>query len=118
MAIPIEMLTRPADFATLQRDGSGRADRYLSVRLVRNGLGRTRFGFSTSRKLGTAVVRNRIRRRLRVIVRDATPRLERGWDILVVARPTCAEASHQELAGSIERLFARAGIVRNREGAS
>jgi len=118
MAIPIEMLTRPADFATLQRDGSGRADRYLSVRLVRNGLDRTRFGFSTSRKLGTAVVRNRVRRRLRVIVRGATPRLDHGWDVLVVARPTCAGASYQELAGSIERLFGRAGVLRNQDGTS
>lgn len=116
MAIPIEMLTRSADFATLQRDGSARADRFISIRIARNGLERTRFGFSTSRKLGTAVVRNRVRRRLRVIVRDATPRLQQGWDILVVARPTCAGASYQELAGSIDRLFGRAGLMRGADG--
>jgi ribonuclease P protein component len=118
MAIPIEMLTRAADFATLQRDGAGRSDRYVRVRLVRNGLDRTRFGFSTSRKIGTAVIRNRVRRRLRVIVRDATPRLEQGWDVLVVARPTCAGATYRELAGSIERLLGRAGIMRGENGAS
>jgi ribonuclease P protein component len=117
VAIPIEMLTRPADFATLQRAGSVRGDRHLTVRVVRNGLDCTRFGFSTSRKLGTAVVRNRARRRLRAIVRGATPRLERGWDVLVVARPPCARASYQELAGSIERLLGRAAVLRREDGA-
>jgi ribonuclease P protein component len=118
MAIPIEMLTRPADFATLQRDGSSRAGRHVSVRTARNGLERTRFGFSTGRKLGSAVVRNRVRRRLRVIVRGMALRLDGGWDVLVVARPSCAEASYQDLAGSVERLFGRTGILRNGEGAA
>ena len=89
----------------------------MSVRVVRNGLGRCRFAFSTGRKLGSAVVRNRVRRRLRSVVRSMAPRLDEGWDVLVVARPPCIEASYQELAASVERLFRRAGILRNGEGA-
>ncbi len=112
MAIPLEMLRRPADFAALQQHGTSRAHPLVVVRTVRNGLERTRFAFSTSRRLGGAVIRNRVRRRLREIVRSLAGRVEPGWDVLIVARPGCAAASYAELRDVVARLFGRAGILR------
>jgi ribonuclease P protein component len=118
MAIQLVMLTRPADFDTVRREGASRGGRHLGVRVVRNGLADTRFGLSTGRKVGSAVIRNRVRRRLRAILRALGPRLDSGWDVLIVARPSSAEASYPDLAGSVERLLGRAGILRDGEGAS
>ncbi len=112
MAIPLEMLRRPADFAALQEHGTSRAHPLVVVRTMRNGLERTRFAFSTSRRLGGAVIRNRVRRRLREIVRSLASRVEPGWDVLIVARPGCAGASYAELRDVVARLFVRAGILR------
>ncbi len=111
MALPLEPLRRPGDFAALQRGGTSRAHPLLVLRAVRNGLDRTRVGYSTGRRLGTAVVRNRIRRRLRAIVRGLSSRIEAGWDVLIVARPAAVDASYEQLTAALERLLRRAGVL-------
>jgi ribonuclease P protein component len=106
------MLRAPVDFETLQRSGRSRAHPLVAVRFHHTGRAATRFGLSTGRKLGGAVVRNRVRRRVRAILRSLAARTEPGWDVLVVCRPAAAEAPHRELAAALEGLLARAGIVR------
>ncbi|HET7676477.1 MAG TPA: ribonuclease P protein component [Candidatus Limnocylindrales bacterium] len=106
-----EVLRARGDFEVLQRDGRTRGHPLLSVRSVRNGREGTRFGYSTARRIGTAVVRNRTRRRLREIARRLGPRLAPGWDVLVVARPAATEASATELAEVLERLLRQSGIL-------
>jgi ribonuclease P protein component len=83
----------------------------LSVRVRRNGLDHARFAFATGRKLGSAVVRNRIRRRLRTIVRALAPRFTEGWDVLVVVRQAGSSASQAQLAASLERTLSAAGAL-------
>jgi len=63
------MLSSPEDFAALQGQGSVRSNPCLSFESAGPDLEETRFGFSTGRKLGGAVVRNRVRRRLREALR-------------------------------------------------
>ena len=75
------------------------------VHFVANALDHDRFGISTGRRLGGAVVRNRVRRRIREIARGAPSASGRGWDILVVARPASVEASFDELRAALERLL-------------
>jgi ribonuclease P protein component len=111
MAIPLETLRRPADFAALQRNGTSRAHPFVVVRTARNGLERTRYAFSTGRRLGGAVVRNRVRRRLREIARSLLPRVAPGWDVLIVARVGAVAASYAQLHEVVARLFERAGIL-------
>jgi len=116
MAIPLETLRRPADFATLQQHGSSRAHPLVVVRVVRNGLERTRYAFSTGRHLGGAVVRNRVRRRLREIVRSLSGAVAPGWDVLIVARPACVSASYAGLREVVARLLGRLGVLTAEEG--
>jgi len=63
----------------------------------RNRAEENRLGYTVSTKLGHAVVRNRIRRRLREIVRLNAPRLKTGWDIVIVARTRSIEAPYSKL---------------------
>jgi ribonuclease P protein component len=81
----------------------------MVIRFVPNGRDYDRFGISTGRRIGGAVQRNRVRRRLREILRRSPNDTGFGWDILVVARPPAAAASFDELRTALERLL---GAVR------
>jgi ribonuclease P protein component len=65
---------------------------------------------STPRTLGGAVQRNRVRRRLRELVRARMGRIGPGWDLLIIARPTAGEATHAELGDALDALLARTDI--------
>ncbi len=71
-----------------------------------------RTGIVTSRRIGSAVVRNRVRRRLREIVRHARPRLRDGIWLVVVAKPNAAKATFAMLRDEWAQLARRGGILR------
>ena len=70
-----------------------------------------RIGIAASRKVGGAVVRNRIRRRLKAIARDLAPHLPAGTDILISVRPDAAAASSDELRASLLACLRRAKLI-------
>ena len=72
-----------------------------------------RLGLITSRRVGGAVVRNRVRRRLREIVRRHQHALMRGVWFVVVARPAAAGANSAPLEAEWLRLAGRAGLIRS-----
>ena len=108
------MLSRPEDFAALQGQGTVRSNPLLVIRVRRTDLEETRFGLSTGRKLGGAVVRNRIRRRLREALRVMAPSLQPGWDVLIIARPPVIAANHEDLAVALQNLLRRGGVLGGR----
>lgn len=69
----------------------------------------TRFGFSISKKVGGAVVRNRLRRRLREICRLKLNHLKPGFDLVLVARSEAAESTFQELTQAFQQQAQRLG---------
>ena len=76
----------------------------MVIRFVANDLGFDRYAISTSRRVGGAVTRNRIRRRIREVLRTsigAGP----GWDILVIVRPSSAGATFDEMRSTLRRLL-------------
>jgi len=77
----------------------------MVVRFVPNGRDHDRFGISTGRRLGGAVQRNRVRRRVREILRRRPNDSGHGWDILIVARRSAVDASFAELGAALERLL-------------
>ncbi len=108
------MLSRPADFAALQSDGTTRSHPLLVVRIHRTGLEETRFGLSTGRRLGGAVVRNRVRRRLREALRVMAPSFQPGWDVLIIARPPVVAANHEALTSALQQVLRRGGVLGGR----
>lgn len=74
-----------------------------------------RFGFSVSKRVGNAVVRNRVKRRLKEAARvELLPRIELGWDFVVIARKDAADADYHRLNRSLQRLFKRAKLLTDR----
>lgn len=76
-----------------------------------NGLPGTRVGFSVSRRIGGAVTRNRVKRRMREAVRRHLERLQPGWDIVFIARKGIVETDFRAVEQSISRLLQRAGML-------
>lgn len=105
------MLSRPQDFAAFQGGGTSRSHPLLTARFRRTDLETTRFGLSTGRALGGAVVRNRVRRRLREALRVMSPSFQQGWDVLIIARPAMVEADHDTLVGALRRTLGRGGVL-------
>ena len=107
----LDMLRSVADFQQIQSQSSSRAHPLLLLRYRRNGLERTRYGISTGRRVGSAVVRNGIRRRLRSILRVLDSDVERGFDILLVARPVAATVKQSELDAVLRQLLKRSSLL-------
>jgi ribonuclease P protein component len=108
-ASAVEMLRRRSDFAALQQGARSRTDRILVVRYRRNELERDRFGISTGKRLGNAVIRNRTRRRIREALRRLDQRAGPSFDFLVVARPASADATYQQISDSLRRTIGHIG---------
>ncbi len=97
-------------FRRLYQKGQSAVSPYLAVYVRRTGRPVNRLGFTVSTKLGHAVVRNRVRRRLREIYRLHEDRISTGLDIVVVARVKAAHADYWQLDASFVRLCTKLGI--------
>lgn len=90
---------------------SGYANSYLVLYARPNRSNTNRVGVTVSKKLGGAVVRNRVRRRLREAYRLNEQQFRPGWDIVVVARSRCITADFQKLSAAYLSLAEKAGIL-------
>ena len=108
-------LKKNSDFRRLYSKGKSAVTPYMAVYCRRNREGVNRLGYTVSVKLGHAVVRNRVRRRLREIYRLNAPRLKSGWDIVVVARMKCVDADYSAMDAAFLNACGKLGLVRERE---
>lgn len=92
------------EFRRMYQKGKSSVNSFLVLYIRPNRLGHNRLGVTVSSKLGKAVTRNRIRRRLREIWRLNDPQLRQGYDMIVVARSRAVRGSYHEL----ERAYRRA----------
>ena len=109
-----QRLRSSRDFAVVRRDGRSRADRLLVLVSRPNNLDVTRLGFIVSKRVGNAVVRNRVRRRLKEAARLS--QIEYGWDLVFIARQGASSADYKELSGSVKKLLTRANVLDGSSG--
>jgi len=98
-------LTGNKQFTRIRGQGDSAANRFLVIRYLPNGLDHSRFGFMVSKRIGNAVVRNRVKRRLREAVR-VTP-VKAGWDAVFIARRGTESAGYQVLKQAAGNLLHR-----------
>ena len=97
-------------FNYVYRRGKKASCRELSLLFVKNN--QKRVGFSVSKKVGVAVVRNRTKRRLRECVRPLLPQMRSGLYVFV-ARPDAANCSFQELSAKVKQLLKKMDVLKH-----
>jgi len=98
-------LVRRAEYDAVYRQGRRKLAREFTVFLRPNGLDLSRFGWSVKKALGTAVRRNRIRRRVREIIRLHLKEISPGWDIVIHPRGSAATADFLQLRDDLLRTL-------------
>ncbi|HME87756.1 MAG TPA: ribonuclease P protein component [Chthoniobacterales bacterium] len=105
-------LTRASEFEHVKKHGRAQGGHFFLLSVLATGSAtRFRAGFVTPRALGPAVVRNRVRRRLREIVRKHQHEIADGIWIVTIARASAARATYQQLEVAWLRLAKRASIL-------
>lgn len=107
-------LKRHGEFARVKSGGTGQKGRFLVLNvLATGGASPSRCGIITGRKIGNAVHRNQVRRRLREIVRQEGDRIKQGLWLVIIARWNATQASMEELKQDWKRCATRAGIFQD-----
>jgi len=98
-------LVRKSEFDAVYRTGKRRSNSHFTLFVRANELPLSRFGFSIKKALGGAVVRNRMRRRLREIVRCHRQEIPAGWDMVIHPKSSVARAPFAALTAEFLRLL-------------
>jgi ribonuclease P protein component len=98
-------------FREIRQRGRAYTSDLLVLCALPNELSYSRFGFAVNSRIGNAVVRNRIKRRLREIMRLRMARIRPGWDIICIARRPIRSADYLELEAACARLLRRAHLL-------
>jgi len=107
------LLVRRAEYDAVYREGRRRSSREFAVFLRPNRLELSRFGWSIKKALGSAVKRNRMRRRIREIIRLHRQEIAPGWDIVIHPRSTVAKANFSSLSEELLKMLPRASAGGN-----
>ena len=99
------------EFRRVYQRGASSVSGSMVVYCRKNKLGRNRLGITASTKLGGAVTRNRARRRLREVYRLNGDKLQKGWDIILVARGRTVGCSWKELNDTFLRSCRKLSVL-------
>ena len=107
-----ERLRKDSDFRRVYKHGKSFANRYLVMYIMRNNLEYNRVGISVSKKVGNAINRNKIRRRIKESYRlNIDANVKYGYDIVFIARVAIKEADYKDIEKSMTHLIRKAGLI-------
>lgn len=106
-------LKHACEFARVKAAGTSQAGRFLVLGVLKEAAeAEFRYGLITGRKVGNAVVRNRIRRLLREVIRAHRAEIAPGWHFVVIGRWKAPQAGLKEIETDWLRLAKRLGILK------
>lgn len=103
-------LRKNADFRRIYRSTKSLSTKYLVLYVKKSQVEGFRVGFSISKKIGKAHIRNYIKRRLREIMRRNLLHIRPGYDLVILARGPITEASFYELEKNVKYLLKKSGV--------
>lgn len=104
-------LKRNKEFRRVYRVGKSAGSHTLVLIYSAGRDDKKRVGFSVGKKIGNAVVRNRVKRRLREAVTPLLPEIVPGCRLIFIARSPITEASYREIETTVCRLLSKAGLI-------
>ena len=108
-----ERLLRRREYLQIYDEGRKTVGRQFIFYLVRSESQERKIGIAVSRRVGNAVVRNRVKRTIREVYRHHRPLLDNCMRMVIVARPAAAELSYAQSYEAIAKLFRREGVLRD-----
>ena len=105
-------LNKNYEFKRLYNKGKNAISQFVVVYCRRNGTKKNRLGITVSSKIGGAVVRNRIRRRLKEIYRLNEAGLHTGYDIIIAARMKSRYSGYGDIENSVLQLFKKLDLLK------
>ncbi len=93
------------DFKKAYDKGKSYGNRNLILYIRKNDLDHSRLGITVSKKTGNAVVRNKIRRRIKEIYRELESNIKDGYDLIFVVRRNVPDISFRELRSAFRHLI-------------
>ena len=106
-----ESLKKNRDFLTVYRRGTSKANRYLVMYVLENGLQKNRVGISASKKVGNSVVRHRLTRRIREAYRLQEESFRKGFDFVFVGRAAAGGCSQADIEYAVQNLSKRHSVL-------
>ena len=109
----MESLKKNKEFKKVYENGKSYATRNLVIYCLNYEKGKkNRYGLSVSKKIGNAVVRNRLKRRLREIIREFESEKEfKGYDIIFIARKPVVNLDYHRLKRDVKKLYQKMNII-------
>lgn len=106
-----ESLKKNFQFRHVYHRGRSIANRHLVLYFVKNGTQRNQLGISVSKKVGKSVVRSYVTRLIRESYRNMEEEIKTGYDIVVIARVSCAAATYHEVRRSLRHLLKKQQLL-------
>ena len=107
-------LKKKKDFERVFKKSKGYKEDFLLLRVASNNLQFSRFGFVINQKVSKkATIRNRIKRRLRAVIRENLPKIKKGVDGVIIVRPGMESNNFKKIEETIYRLIKKAKLLEN-----
>lgn len=110
-------LTKSRDFSRIRRFGRSSSSPLVTLYVLPARTPDIRVGFSVSKRVGKATVRNHVKRVMREVVRHNLAEIRPGQDFVFIARPASADASYSQVADTMVYLLRRTNALRRTGGA-
>ena len=105
-------LKKSKDFERVFKKGKGFKETFLFFKVAKNNLEVSRFGFIISKRFSKkAFLRNKIKRRLRELIRVKLPEIKKGFDGIFIIEKELGRKNFQELGEIIDKLFKKAKLI-------
>ena len=105
-------LKRSKDFARVRRGGRFAGSPLVGLYVLPSRTENTRVGFTASKRVGKAVIRNRVKRRLREAVRHRLPAVRPGQDLVFAARAPAANAEYEQIDETVDYLLHKTRAIK------
>jgi len=109
----MESVKKNSQFRIIYSQGSSYANKLLVLHFLENATDKTRFGITVSGKVGKAVLRNKIKRRIKAAIRLNSENIKPGYDIILVVRTNASESTYKEISEAVNHLLRKNDLLFN-----